>query len=65
LKRVDRNNYNFASQVIYDATVLVCVILETLLVPQSYSTDLAPELVSLGGALLADVTEERHEESHM
>ncbi len=37
-------------------TDALCVILETLLVPQSHSTDLAPELVSLGGALLTDST---------
>jgi hypothetical protein len=36
------------------------VILETLLVPQSHSTDLAPELVALGGALLTDSTQERY-----
>ncbi len=33
---------------------LMYMILETLLVPQSHSTDLAPELVVLGGALLTD-----------
>jgi hypothetical protein len=43
----------------------MCVILETLLVLQSYSTDLAPELVLLGGALLTDSTKERHKEIHM
>jgi hypothetical protein len=43
----------------------LCVILETLFVPQSHSTDLAPELVSLGGALLTDSTQERHAEIHM
>jgi hypothetical protein len=40
----------------------MCVILETLLVPQSHWTDLAPELVSLGGAVLADSTQERYAE---
>jgi hypothetical protein len=43
----------------------MCVILETLLVPQSHWTDLAPELGSLGGALLTDSTQERHAEIHV
>ena len=32
-----------------DASSLMCVILETMLVLRIQSTDLAPELVSLGG----------------
>jgi hypothetical protein len=43
----------------------LCVILGMLLVPQSHSTDLAPELISLGGALLTDSTQERHAEIHI
>ena len=43
----------------------LCVILETLLVPQSQTTDLAPELISLGGALLTDSTQATRRNSYL